>query len=140
MAAIGGVIRDHLGRCLAAFTGNLGACTITLAEIKGVTEGLRIAWDQGYRKVMVGLDSTAALQLLEDQRYYKLIQQFRRLIDRDWEVRLSHVYRECNKVADFLASRGHDHSLGIHSVNVSDSGLSFWVLYDAMGIAQSILI
>ncbi|CAL1398112.1 unnamed protein product [Linum trigynum] len=145
LAATGGLIRDHLGRCLVAFSGNLGACTITRAEIKGVIEGLNRAWDYGYRKVMVGIDSTAALHLLtttdqEDQRYLILIKQFQRLLNRNWEVKISHVYRECNKAADYLANRGHELSLEVHYFSISDSGLSFWVLYDCMGIAQTRLI
>ncbi|CAI0380477.1 unnamed protein product [Linum tenue] len=41
-AAAGGLLRDHLGRCLDAFTCNLGVCTITSAELKGAIEGLRM--------------------------------------------------------------------------------------------------
>ncbi|CAL1372689.1 unnamed protein product [Linum trigynum] len=31
-AVAGGLLRDHLGRCVDAFTCNLGKCTITIAE------------------------------------------------------------------------------------------------------------
>ncbi|CAI0393266.1 unnamed protein product [Linum tenue] len=43
-AASGGIIRDHLGRCLGGFYANLGACTITRAELKGALQGLQLAW------------------------------------------------------------------------------------------------
>ncbi|CAI0430053.1 unnamed protein product, partial [Linum tenue] len=39
-AAVGGLLRDHTGCCLAAFTSNLGMCSITRAELRGVVEGL----------------------------------------------------------------------------------------------------
>ncbi|CAN1347080.1 Putative ribonuclease H protein At1g65750, partial [Linum perenne] len=40
-AAAGGLIRDYQGRCLAAFTINLGKCSITRAELRGVVSGLQ---------------------------------------------------------------------------------------------------
>ncbi|CAN1126706.1 Putative ribonuclease H protein At1g65750 [Linum perenne] len=39
-AAAGGLIRDHQGRCLAAFAMNLGKCSITRAELRGAVAGL----------------------------------------------------------------------------------------------------
>ncbi|CAN1785849.1 Putative ribonuclease H protein At1g65750, partial [Linum perenne] len=38
--AAGGLIRDYQGRCLAAFTMNLGKCSITRAELRGAVSGL----------------------------------------------------------------------------------------------------
>ncbi|CAL1376831.1 unnamed protein product [Linum trigynum] len=38
--ATGGLIRDHLGHCIAAFTLNLRICLITRAELRGIVEGL----------------------------------------------------------------------------------------------------
>ncbi|CAN1314503.1 hypothetical protein LINPERPRIM_LOCUS29350, partial [Linum perenne] len=40
-AVAGGLIRDHQGRCLAAFTLNLGKCSITRAELRGAVSGLQ---------------------------------------------------------------------------------------------------
>ncbi|CAI0421511.1 unnamed protein product [Linum tenue] len=60
-AAVGGLIRDHTGRCLAAFAMNLGMCSITRAELRGVMEGLQLAWDMGFRRVRVELDSRCAV-------------------------------------------------------------------------------
>ncbi|CAI0417516.1 unnamed protein product [Linum tenue] len=57
-AAAGGLIRDHLGRYLPAFAINLGICSITQAELRGVVEGLQVAWDAGHRRVHVQLDSS----------------------------------------------------------------------------------
>ncbi|CAN1168555.1 hypothetical protein LINPERHAP2_LOCUS27880 [Linum perenne] len=43
-AAVGGLLRDHFGRCLAAFTVKLGNCFITRAELKGVVSGMISPW------------------------------------------------------------------------------------------------
>ncbi|CAN0896430.1 Putative ribonuclease H protein At1g65750 [Linum grandiflorum] len=43
-AAAGGLLRDECGRCHDTFTINLGACSITRAEMHGLLTGLRQAW------------------------------------------------------------------------------------------------
>ncbi|CAN1249087.1 Putative ribonuclease H protein At1g65750 [Linum perenne] len=40
-AAAGGLIRNSQGRCLAAFSMNLGKCSITRAELRGAVSGLQ---------------------------------------------------------------------------------------------------
>ncbi|CAL1383991.1 unnamed protein product [Linum trigynum] len=144
-AAAGGLIRDWTGRCIGAFVENLGICTITRAEIKGAIRGLQVAWKEGFRKVLLYLDSTTAINILtapdqRDHRYFNLVQQFRELVQQNWEVKISHTYRECNKATDYLANKGHLVSIGFHDFRIDDPGLSFWILYDTMGIAQNRLI
>ncbi|CAN1154206.1 Putative ribonuclease H protein At1g65750 [Linum perenne] len=39
----GGLIRDHLGRCFSAFSANLGRCSITRAELRGILHGLEFS-------------------------------------------------------------------------------------------------
>ncbi|CAN1154516.1 hypothetical protein LINPERHAP2_LOCUS20052 [Linum perenne] len=50
-AAAGGLARDSEGRCKFAYTMNLSSCFITRAEIRGAVEGMRRAWEVGFRKV-----------------------------------------------------------------------------------------
>ncbi|CAN1130920.1 Putative ribonuclease H protein At1g65750 [Linum perenne] len=52
-AVAGGLIRDYQGHYLAAFSENLGICSITRAELRGAVSGLQLAWDRGYRKVQL---------------------------------------------------------------------------------------
>ncbi|CAN1157142.1 Putative ribonuclease H protein At1g65750, partial [Linum perenne] len=93
-AAAGGLIRDHQGRCLAAFTMNLGKCSITRAELRGAVSGLQLAWERGYRKIQLQLDSQCAVQLLqgddlEDHTHAATIIMARELLRRDWETETS---------------------------------------------------
>ncbi|CAN1850138.1 Putative ribonuclease H protein At1g65750, partial [Linum perenne] len=67
-AAAGGLLRDREGNCLRAYAVNLGACSITRAEIRGAIEGIRCAWTEGYRKVEVQMDSQTAIAILLDRR------------------------------------------------------------------------
>ncbi|CAI0553386.1 unnamed protein product [Linum tenue] len=144
-ATAGGLIRNDLGKCLGAFAANLGTCTITRAELKGVVLGLQLAWKQGHKKVILKTDSQAVFDLLSsaDQsctRYSNLLRQFQEIRKQNWEIHITYCYCECNKVADFLANKGHTLSCGVHVIDIADPGLNFWVLYDSLGIAQDRLI
>ncbi|CAI0433284.1 unnamed protein product [Linum tenue] len=139
-AAAGGLIRDHTGCCVAAFTSNLGICSITRAELRGAVEELQLAWDRGYRRVRVELDSKCAIQLLHslsnDHHHAAITDRFQELCSRDWEVSCYHIYREGNKCADYLASRGHSLPLGFHTVPISDPSLLHFLMYDCQGLSE----
>ncbi|CAI0447820.1 unnamed protein product [Linum tenue] len=144
-AAAGGLIRDCLGRCLVAFAGNLGTCSITAAELKGAVVGLQMAWDRGHRKVQLKLDSATAVAIIkncadDEHRHGLLAQHAFNLLSRDWDVVVSHVYREGNRTADYLASLGHSLPFGTHHVDVCSPDLCRWLDYDVMGISQPRLI
>ncbi|CAN1845775.1 Putative ribonuclease H protein At1g65750 [Linum perenne] len=59
---------------------------------------------------------------------------------RDWALKLKHVYREANRVADYLASYGHTLPRGSHSIPLSDCNLAYHIRYDCMGISEPRLI
>ncbi|CAN0916476.1 Putative ribonuclease H protein At1g65750 [Linum grandiflorum] len=123
-AAAGGLIRDNQGRCLAAFAANLGQCTITRAEIRAAIYGLHLAWSMGYRTIELQLDSTTAIyaitgQEISDFRHRSCINEARELILRDWVLRVTHTFREGNRVADLLAHHGHSLSFGLHVIDRS---------------------
>ncbi|CAN1167457.1 Putative ribonuclease H protein At1g65750 [Linum perenne] len=43
---------------------NLGKCSIARAELRGAVSSLQLAWERGYRKIQLQLDSQCAVQLL----------------------------------------------------------------------------
>ncbi|CAL1355244.1 unnamed protein product [Linum trigynum] len=145
LAAAGGLIRDHTGRCLTAFALNLRACTITQAELRGVVERLQVVCERGYRRVRVQLDSKCAVHLIRqahtgDHHCGSILDRFRDLMSRPWEVTIEHIYREGNCCADYLASRGHVLPFGLHEVENSDPMLSYWIMYDCQGISEPWLV
>ncbi|CAI0421841.1 unnamed protein product [Linum tenue] len=98
-AAAGGLLRDHIGRCMGAFTCNLGKCSITRAELKGAAEGLELAWKLSYRNVELNVDSRTALDIIKnrdrtDHCHGLLAKQFNSLLLRELTVEFNHVYRE----------------------------------------------
>ncbi|CAN0898742.1 Putative ribonuclease H protein At1g65750 [Linum grandiflorum] len=139
-AAVGGAVQDWQGRLLGAYTANLGSCSITRAELRGAIESLRLAWQLGHRRVALQMDSKAALSILQareepSHQHASLVLQFRSLLQRDWIVTLSHVFREGNFLADCLARRGLFVPFGVRSVPLDDPEIRNWVLYDTLGIS-----
>ncbi|CAI0627875.1 unnamed protein product [Linum tenue] len=122
-ATVGVLLRDHLGRCKGTFTCNLGNCSITAAELKGAAEGLKMAWDKGYHTVQLNLDSTTTISVIkgslnDSHRHGNIVIQLRNLPSLDWDVVVSHVFREANFAADFLTKRGHTCNFGTHLFDV----------------------
>ncbi|CAN0898133.1 Putative ribonuclease H protein At1g65750 [Linum grandiflorum] len=64
----------------------------------------------------------------------------RELCSRQWEVRLSHIYREANNAADYLANLGHSLSYGLHFFDSPDRCLSHWLHYDIIGVSLPRLV
>ncbi|CAN0856312.1 Putative ribonuclease H protein At1g65750, partial [Linum grandiflorum] len=115
------------------------------AELRAIADGLTLAWNWEARRVAIQTDSLAASNLLQqrDNPYHQhvsLVLQFQQLLRREWEVKLFHVYREGNCMADHLAGRGHDLPLGTHPVDVSDPAVTSWIAYDRLRTSQSRLV
>ncbi|CAN1353683.1 Putative ribonuclease H protein At1g65750, partial [Linum perenne] len=73
-AGAGGILRNHLGRPVSTFAANFGRCSIMRAELRAAQFGLMIAWDRGFKKVHLQLDSLAAISAIlggqgEDSRH-----------------------------------------------------------------------
>ncbi|CAN1141428.1 Putative ribonuclease H protein At1g65750 [Linum perenne] len=141
-SAAGGLIRDSEDHCLQACTINLGVFSITRPEIRDAIEGVCRAWRAGHRKLEVQLDSTAAVAILLNSdlafshQYALEALEFQEWLQRDWNVKIKHVYREANHAADYLASLGHNTTRGAHEVDISDCNLAYFICYDYMGISE----
>ncbi|CAN0872407.1 Putative ribonuclease H protein At1g65750 [Linum grandiflorum] len=114
---------------MLAFSADFGRCSIMRAELRVIVDGLHLAWNGGACKVTVQTDSLAATILAEQQentdyQHAQLMIQIQELLQQDWEVKIVHIFREGNFLADHLAGRGHSLSLGTHSVEVSDSAVA----------------
>ncbi|CAN1816508.1 Putative ribonuclease H protein At1g65750 [Linum perenne] len=138
-AAGGGVLRDHSGRRLACFVANLGYCTIMRAELRAASIEFRIAWELGFRKIHLQMDSLAAVDAILadadiDRRHCSLIRSIQEWCSRDWEVHISHVFREANRVADLLAHLGHRLPLDTHLNCPVSADIERCILSDCIGV------
>ncbi|KAH9723430.1 putative leucine-rich repeat receptor-like serine/threonine-protein kinase [Citrus sinensis] len=139
-ASAGGLIRDHNGAWLALFGMNIGSCSVTVAELWGLYQGLNIAWQNGIRWLQVEVDSICILHLvttpmITSNELSPLIKSIKDLISRSWRITINHVYREANFAADFLANHGLSFPLGLHLFPNSPPGIIAYLQHDMYGVA-----
>ncbi|CAN1137708.1 Putative ribonuclease H protein At1g65750 [Linum perenne] len=140
-AAAGGAIRDSQGRCLASFSANLGSCSIMRAELRAAEIGLTTAWGLGLKKVILQMDSFSAVSAIEEQedtdhQHAILALEFQELKSRSWDISITHVFREANCGADYLANLGHSYCFGLHLFSQPNSSLAYWLRFDLIGVAS----
>ncbi|CAN1822238.1 Putative ribonuclease H protein At1g65750 [Linum perenne] len=114
---------------------NQGFCSITRAELRGSVEELTRAWDAGFRKVILQLDSKVAIALMSNStetahQHGMEVIQFRSMLRRDWTVKFIHFFREANFLVDYLTNKGYDLTLGIHTIDTTNRGVLCWAHYD----------
>ncbi|CAN1129174.1 Putative ribonuclease H protein At1g65750, partial [Linum perenne] len=123
-----------------AFCANVGNCSITRAELRAIVEGLKLAWSLGIKKVAVQTDSAAVVAMLQTggrsvHKHAALVAEFQDMRARSWEISLSHIFREANCSADYLANLGHSFWFGFHVFDYPISSLADWLRYDLVGVA-----
>ena len=52
-----------------------------------------------------------------------IIRDIKRLLDRQWQVKIKHIYREANRAADFLASYVQHFNFGCHHLDAPPTTL-----------------
>ena len=65
LASGGGLLRDEDGKWIKGFDYNIGICTVTMSELWAIYHGLTLAWNEGYRRVLVETDSRSAALILK---------------------------------------------------------------------------
>lgn len=104
-AGCGCVIRNHQGHWVIDAAQNLGMCTAYQAELWAVLVGIRLAWNSGFRRVILETDSTAVHHILmkvcpDGAKLNVLAAECRLMLDFEWMVEIRRVYREANFVVD----------------------------------------
>jgi ribonuclease HI len=107
----GGLVRGSMGEWLGGFAKGLGECSIEMAELWGAWEGLKLAWELGFKHVELRLDALHVVKMLTKEKPattfgWNICNRIWATLERDWEVRICHTYREGNSCADSLAHIG----------------------------------
>ena len=123
------------------FAFNIGICSAPLAELWGVYYGLCIAWDRGYRQLELEVDSESVVGFLQtgindSNPLSFLVRLCYGFISRDWLVKVSHVYREANRLADGLANYASSLSLGLHVFELVPDSVGAISLEDIQGVSR----
>ncbi|KAF7824224.1 putative ribonuclease H-like domain-containing protein [Senna tora] len=106
-----------------SFPKQTGKGDILCAETNGILNDLLLAWNKNMKKIIVELDSLQAINLIKDNTDKEhalsfIINKITNLFDRDWDVRLVHVNRDGNSLANALAFRDHVLDYGLHAFDV----------------------
>ncbi|KAH9680279.1 putative ribonuclease H protein [Citrus sinensis] len=138
LVGAGGLIRDATGRWHGGLCMNIGICSVTIAELWGLYQGLILAWQMGIILLVVEIDSLCVTQLLNKKSLnatLSLVNDILGLLSRDWQVSVHHVYREANFAADFMASHALTLPLGLHYFTTPPLGVKTWLRNDGLGTA-----
>ncbi|KAF7811082.1 cytochrome P450 89A2-like [Senna tora] len=109
LISCGGVIRDNNGSWILGFTRSLGSGSALLAEIWGILLDITKGLDRGFGNIIIESDSLAAVHLVNkecnpDHPLRDIITKIHRLMSQAQNVKVVHVYREANRLANALAS------------------------------------
>jgi hypothetical protein len=113
--------------------------------IWGVLEGVRYVRRMGYTAVELNVDCVSVEKTIKegvtDSRFGRaLVNKIRRLSEMDWNVVVSHSYREANRCADVLANIACSLDYNMKIYESCPTQIKHLLLADIMGIAIPRLI
>ncbi|KAK1307975.1 hypothetical protein QJS10_CPA09g00777 [Acorus calamus] len=140
----GAIVRDHWGDCLSAIAVRSSAASINILELKGLAYGLQLSAalpNTEALSVWVKTDSTTIKTWVQGRgsipwtafRDLRLIHHLLQQFD-GW--RLSHIYREGNHVADFLAAARSSLGSTLFDPSQLGSDLNTLIKEDKEGLPQ----
>ncbi|MFQ6628612.1 hypothetical protein Gotur_006675 [Gossypium turneri] len=112
LQAIGSILKEAVAavRVLLCAAGSFLCldCDIVLAELWGIFHGCKLAWNAGIRSVVIKSDSEASVRMIQHgvgscHPLFSIFEGIHHFLQKDWQWKLSHVPREVNFVADWLA-------------------------------------
>ena len=135
----GGVVRDHEGEILAAFSTGFEGCSSGLeAEVLALRFGVVLAKRHGNR-VWIESDAEQVVHWLSSEQLgssevcLEMARIRKEVQGLDWKV--SHIFREGNKVADFLAGIGAQSGIQIeYNSNTAPSRVKALCRLEQMGL------
>ena len=100
--------------------------------------GLYMAWECKLTRIELEVDSEVVVGFLKtgigaSHPLSFLVRMCHGFLVRHWIVRISHVYREANRLADGLANYGFSLPLGVHVFDVPPSSLVSVLREDGCG-------
>ncbi|KAE8674682.1 hypothetical protein F3Y22_tig00111741pilonHSYRG00313 [Hibiscus syriacus] len=127
MVVAGGVLRDDQGVWIFGFARSLGICTVFMVEFWAIHDSLSHAWHFGFRGIKVETDCAKAVETLNNNIKAvvggAIVSLIWELLQRDLEIRIKHVHREANLVAERLAALARGNTIGTVLYHSPPSGI-----------------
>ncbi|KAH0695796.1 hypothetical protein KY289_013278 [Solanum tuberosum] len=108
----GGILRDHTGELVYAFTIPLGSGSNNQAETLAASHRIEWCLQHGYKKILLEVDSELLMKWLQltAKPLWQLQQSIQELINRTRQLDFfscQHTFREANSTAGLLSKRSH---------------------------------
>lgn len=137
-SGFGGCIRNSSGSWLAGFMGFGAQGSVLRMELLAIFHGLELAWNLEHRQVECFSDSLLAVNLIQTPPSHfhvevVLLHHILSLMHRDWNTRVTHVLREENACADFLAKAGASQECALLYLQDPPPRIEALLLADSMG-------
>ena len=145
-AGAGGVLRGDRGEWILGFSEFLGHCSSMKAELRAISRGLQLAAGAGFRKIWVQTDSRVVVGMLTNKMHWHpehhfLLQRCSNwLRQEDWEVKITHCFREANHVADILANKGVEGTPGVTKYPLPPGDIRDALYADDIGVSWPRLV
>ena len=115
----GGILRDHQGNLIYAFSLSFGIGTNNFAELKAVQYGMDWCEQHGYKYIVLEIDSELVYKWINKMintpwRYQQLVQDILQIVNKMKHFQCQHIYREANTTADLLAKFSHSLEIPQH--------------------------
>ncbi|MBA0820130.1 hypothetical protein Gohar_022159, partial [Gossypium harknessii] len=107
IATIGGILRDKYRSWIIGYNRLVGTCSILDADLWGIFEGVAIAINKGFDRILIISDSQEAIQVIQGRvtkmSNSALVRRIILLLAKMNFWSIQHVPRDYNKEADSLA-------------------------------------
>ena len=107
--ACGGLFRYHAGTFRGAFVCNIGTQSVFYAEVMAIIFAIEYVVRHGWKNIWLESDSTSALRNFSNTLLVPMLLRNRWHNARNLGIQVisSHIFREGNCCADYLANLGH---------------------------------
>lgn len=146
LSACGGLVRNADGKWMGGFCRFVGSSSVLRAKAWGLLEGVRLALNLALDSVEIECDSRVLVDSVSDRCVIcpdirSIVVAIRQCLLNFRRWKLSHVWREVNRVADFLASFGLQRNQGDVQVFVEPPpGLVRVLREDELGLGMNRLV
>ncbi|KAJ1414415.1 Ribonuclease H-like superfamily [Sesbania bispinosa] len=139
-AASGAILRDGNGAWLSGITRHIWHTSITMAELWAFRDAITHSISRGDDYIWFESDSAAAVSFVKlgvssHHPCFALVSSIRHDLQHFQHIYISHVYREGNFAADFLARIGHSFQLDSHVLPEPPPSLSTLLFGDSVGVS-----
>ncbi|PKU64272.1 Putative ribonuclease H protein [Dendrobium catenatum] len=106
----GGILRNYKGNMIMAFSSPIENCSVLVAELLAILKALNICLYSGFFKIWLEVDALLVINCLSAEHSgnfdtFYILKDIKKMLSH-LDYKISHIWREGNAAADFLAKNG----------------------------------